>query len=265
MEKLSEIVEKLFSNNIISSLIIILISIFLYQFIRKIILSKKEKGIEKKISNRNKTYIKIIISLIRYSFILITILLVLKINGVNVDSILAGAGIIGIVIGFAVQDALKDIIRGMTILTDNYFSVGDVVEYNGVMGKVVSIGLATTKIEDIISFNVISIANRNIEQISVVSDSVDIMVPLSYELPIGKAERLLAEIVDEVLKIKDITNCEYKGVSKFKDSNIDYYLNFHCNPVIRRPMTRKVNGIILRVLEKNGVEIPYNQLDVHQK
>ena len=41
------------------------------------------------------------------------------------------------------QDALKDIIRGSTILTDSYFQVGDVVKYGDIMGKVISIGLST--------------------------------------------------------------------------------------------------------------------------
>ena len=265
MEEVLKIVEKLFSNNIVCSLIVILISILLYQVVQKFIYKKQKKISDFKISNKNKTYLKVLTSVIRYIFIAITIIVILKINGVNVDSILAGAGIVGIVIGFAIQDALKDIIRGMTILTDDYFSIGDVVRYQGMMGRVISIGLSTTKIEDIITRNIYSIANRNIEQIELVSDSVDIMVPLSYELPISKAESVLEEIVEESRKIEEIKECSYKGVSSFKESNIDYYLNFHCEPFIRRPITRKVNGIILRVLEKHGIEIPYNQLDIHQK
>lgn len=263
MEEVKNFLEKIFSNNIINSCIVIFISIFIYELLRRLIF-KRAKG-NSKISNRNKTYLKLFSSLLRYVFIIITILIVLKINGVNVDSILAGAGIVGIVIGFAVQDALKDMIRGMTILTDSYFSVGDVVQYGDIMGKVISVGLSTTKIKDIRTFNVISIANRNIEQIQVVSDSVDIMVPLSYELPINKAEEIMNEIVKEVEKIQEVTEVAYKGVSSFEESNVDYHLNVHCNPELRRIVTRTVNCTILRVLEKNEVEIPYKQLDIHQK
>ena len=265
MEETQNILEKILANNLVRSVIVIFISIIVYRLLHKLILSKQKSTRHSRISNRNKTYLKVLTSIIRYTFIAITVIIVLQINGVNVDSILAGAGIIGIVIGFAVQDALKDIIRGSTILTDSYFQVGDVVQYGDIMGKVVSIGLSTTKIEDIKTFNVISIANRNIEQIQVVSDTVDIMVPLSYELPINRAENILKEIVNEVEKINEVTKVSYEGVSYFKESNIDYLLRFHCSPSILRPVTRKVNGIILRVLEKNNVEIPYNQLDIHQK
>lgn len=263
MDEIKNFMERIFSNNIISSVIVVIISITIYELIRKIAFKGAKKN--SKMSNRNKTYIKVLLSIVRYVFLIVTILIVLKINGVNVDSILAGAGIVGIVIGFAVQDALKDIIRGMTILTDSYFSVGDVVQYKDITGKVVSTGLSTTKIKDIRTFNIISIANRNIEEIQVVSDSIDIMVPLPYELPINKAEKVMNEIVERVKIIPEITEVAYKGVSNFKESNIDYYLNVHCNPEIRRIITRTVNCTILRVLENNKIAIPYKQIDIHQK
>lgn len=263
MDEVKNFLDKIFSNNIISSAIVIVISIVIYELIRKLIFKKSR--INSKMSNRNKTYLKLFSSILRYAFLIITILIVLKINGVNVDSILAGAGIVGIVIGFAVQDALKDLIRGMTILTDAYYSVGDVVQYGDIMGKVISIGLSTTKIQDIRTFNIVSIANRNIEQIQVVSDSVDIFVPLSYELPINKAEIIMDKIVEEVKELPDVKEVAYKGISAFKDSNMDYYLNVHCEPELRRIVTRRVNCTIIRVLEKNKIEIPYNQLDIHQK
>ena len=265
MKEVQEFLEKLLNNNLIKSVIIVLVNIFIYRILYKVILSKQKDNRHARISNKNKTYLKVLTSIIRYSFIAITIIIVLQVNGVNVDSILAGAGIIGIVIGFAVQDALKDIIRGSTILTDSYFHVGDVVQYGNIMGKVISVGLSTTKIEDIKTFNIISIANRNIEQIEVVSDTVDILVPLSYELPLSRAEAVLNEIAEEVGKIEEVTNASYEGASYFKESNIDYLLRFHCSPTRIRPITRKANGVILRVLEKNNIEIPYNQLDIHQK
>lgn len=261
---MEEIIKNVLSNNLVQSCIIILVNIFIYETINRLFI-KKSKLKSSKISNRKKTYIKLFSSVLKYVLIALTIIFILKANGVNVDSLLAGAGIIGIVVGFAVQDALKDIIRGMTILADNYFSVGDVVKYKDIMGKVISTSINTTKIEDIKTFNIVSIANRNIEEIEIVSNSIDIMVPLSYELPIDRAEAVVNEIVNEVKKVPDITDCTYKGVSSLNESNIDYMINVRTEPVKRRPITRQVNGIILRVLERNNIEVPYNQLDIHQK
>lgn len=261
---MEEIVKKVLSNNLIQSCMIVLISIIIYETFNRLIL-KKSKLKNSNISNKNKTYIKLFSSILKYVLITLTILFILKVNGVNVDSLLAGAGIIGIVVGFAVQDALKDIIRGITILADNYFSVGDVVKYKDIMGKVVSTSINTTKIEDIKTFNIVSIANRNIEEIEKVSNSIDIMVPLSYELPIEKAEKVVNEIVEIVRQVPEISDCNYRGVANLNESNIDYMINVRTDPFKRRVITRQVNGIILRVLEQNNIEVPYNQLDIHQK
>ena len=141
---MEENIQKLLDNNIFRSCIVILVSIFIYEMLNRLIF-KKSKGRNSKLSNRNKTYLKVFSSFTRYALIIITTLMVLQINGINVESILAGAGIIGIIFGFAVQDALKDIIRGMTILTDRYFQVGDVVQYGDIMGKIISTVLLGTR------------------------------------------------------------------------------------------------------------------------
>ena len=55
----------------------------------------------------------------------------------------AGLGILGVIFGLAIQDWLKDIIRGSSILSDNYFAVGDVVKYKDIEGKVLVIEIKT--------------------------------------------------------------------------------------------------------------------------
>ena len=57
----------------------------------------------------------------------------------NVSSLLAGVGILSVIIGLAVQDALKDIIRGFSILSDEYFNIGDIILYKEITGKVITL------------------------------------------------------------------------------------------------------------------------------
>ena len=86
---------------------------------------------------------------IKYAFFIIVFILILQINGIDVSSMVAGLGVVGIIVGFIVQDAFKDIIRGVGIISDNYFKVGDIVKYDSIEGKVISLGIKTTKIQDI--------------------------------------------------------------------------------------------------------------------
>ena len=126
MKDLQSFIDSLSHVQLIHSIIIVIVSVVLYRVIVYFI-NKTEKRDKLFTSKKSKTYLKLMRSIIRYVFILVTILIVLQANGVNVNSVLAGVGILGAVFGLAIQDLLKDIIRGSSILSDNYFSVGDIV------------------------------------------------------------------------------------------------------------------------------------------
>ena len=266
MEKISQIFNNLPQNNIINSVILILVNFLIYKIITQIFIkSEKNKRFSKKLNNRSRTYLKLTTSFVKYVFIILTILILLQINGIDVSSMLAGLGIVSVIIGLAVQDALKDIIRGFSILSESYFSVGDVVKYNNFTGKVLSLGLRTTKIKDLSTENIISISTRNIEQIEVISNALYINFPMPYELPINKAESIISKIQLSINEIDGIENVEYKGITELADSSIKYLLKITCNPEQRLQLRRDALSCILKVMAKNNVQVPYNQIDIHQK
>ena len=258
-----------FSNNILISKIIytiltIIISITIYMLITRVFIKKLEN--KKSISNKHtKTFIKLLKNVIRYTIIIITILLLLEIYGFNVSRLFASVGIISIIIGFAIQDALKDIIKGIDIMTDNYYRVGDVIKFKDITGKVLSIGLKTTKIEDIYTFNVVSISNRNIELVEVVSNLINIDIPLPYDLKYKNALKVLNIIVNKLSNDKNILKAEYRGVNDFADSSIKYQIKVYTDPIKKVQVRRDVLTCIISTLEDNNIQIPFNQLDIHNK
>lgn len=222
-------------------------------------------GLGKLSTKKKATYLKMLKSIIRYVLIVINVLVILKIFGINITSMLAGVGIIGIILGFAVQDALKDIIKGIDIIADNYYQVGDVIKYEDITGKVISIGLKTTKLEDVNTFNIVSISNRNIEKVEVVSNLINIDVPISYEVSLDKAEKVINDIVESIKKHEGVNKCEYRGVNDLADSSIKYQIKVYCNPVNKVQIRRDSLRYILVGLDKHHLSVPYNQIDVHQK
>ena len=204
-------------------------------------------------------------SIIRYIFIIVTVLIILQINGVNVGSVLAGVGILGVVLGLAIQDWLKDIIRGSSILSDNYFSVGDIVKYKNIEGKVLLIGLKTTKIQDLMTSNIVSIANRNIEEIEVVSNFVYVRIPMPYEISIEKAEKAINDIIEMVKQNNNVNECRYLGVTELADSSIQYLIEINCNQQFKLQVKRDALRTILLGLANNKIEVPYKQIDIHEK
>lgn len=266
MENLELYMEKFLHSPIAKSIIVILVSVFLYKVLMKIFIKNEDrkalKGID---NNKRKTYLKMTRSIIRYIIIILTVLILLQINGVDVSSMLAGVGIASVIIGFAIQDVLKDIIKGLDIISDKYFQVGDVIKYGDIEGKVLIIGLKTTKVKDIKTENIVSIANRNIQQVEIVSNIVDAVIPMPYEVEVPRAENVISDIMKEVEKLNHVENCTYLGVLEFAESSIKYLIIMQCKPEFRRQVRRDAQRCILLALENNNIKIPYNQIDVHTK
>lgn len=266
MEFFQDFFKNIWVVRIISSLIVILCSFCIYQIFHHVVKNQSKKGnLEFLFNNKTKTYVRLMKNITRYLFIGITFLILLEIFGIDVSSLLAGVGIIGIIVGFAIQDALKDIIKGFDILSDSYYQVGDVIKYDDVVGKVLSIGLKTTKVQDVNTFNIVSISNRNIEQVEIVSNLINIDVPFPYEIKLKKAESVLALMVERISERKNIEKCEYRGVNRFDDSSIAYQIKVYCNPLEKVQVRRDALHCILEVFEENHIDIPYQQIDIHQK
>ena len=266
MKFIEEALSNPFVVKSIYAVIIIIISVLSYKILMGILLKSIDNNNSKIFSNKKaKTYVKLIKSISRYIFILLTVLLLLQTYGINISSIIAGVGVLGVVFGLAIQDWLKDIIRGSSILSDNYFSVGDVVKYKGIEGKVLVLGLKTTKIQDLKTSNILSIANRNIDEIEVVSNLIYVRIPMPYEVPVKKAEKAINDIIELVKENDKINDCKYMGVTELADSSIQYLLQVTCNPNVKLQANRDTLRSVLLGLEKNKIEVPYNQIDVHQK
>ena len=251
---------------IISSLVVIIISMILYRLFAYLFTKSEEKANGKLFtSNKGKTYINLIKNILRYVFFIIAILIILKIYGVNISSALAGVGIASVIFGLAIQDWLKDIIRGSSILSDHYFQVGDIVKYKEIEGKVLVLGLKTTKIQDLKTSNIISIANRNIEQIEVVSNFVYLRIPMPYEVSLDQAEHATNEIVEMIKKNNNVEDCRYLSVAELGSSAIEYQLEITCNPQYKLQVRRDALRSILLGLSKNNITVPYTQIDIHNK
>ena len=263
MELIKKITDNIWVMRTLYSILTIIIGCIVYA----IVTNSFVKAFNNKLFNnkKTKTYIKLTKSILRYVIILVTFLVILSINGVNITSMLAGVGIIGIILGFAVQDALKDIIKGFDIISDTYYQVGDVIKYKEITGKVLAIGLKTTKVEDVYSLNIVSISNRNIEQVEVVSHLINIDIPMPYDVKLEEAENAIDNILGKVKQIKNVEKCEYRGVNDLGESGIKYQIKVYCDPLIKVQMRRDVLRCILVGLDECNIQVPFTQIDVHQK
>ncbi len=250
-------------QRVIWSLVTILVGIIIYRVI-KFFLAKQFRRAKLESNQKLSTINRLFLSVARYAIIILVFLRIFEVNGVDVGSLVAGIGILGAIIGLAAQDWLKDVIRGTSLISDQYFAVGDVVKYEEEYYIVTAIGLKTTKLQSLADKSIVSLANRNIEAAEVATGLIYVDVPMPYDISRKQAATIIDKIISTTLKDELIKKCRNLGTKKLADSSILYLLEAECDPAKRLGAKRAVIGAILDVYEKEGIEVPYEQLVIHQ-
>ncbi len=141
---------KLYGGAFIDNSLVILLIISFTWFamkLRKIVISRIFHISRLDVKQRN-TLESLLLSFTKYIFVIIAFLMCLSNVGIEVGPIIAGAGVIGLAVGFGAQTLVKDLITGFFVIFEDQFSVGDYVTINNgeINGTVVSVGLRATKI-----------------------------------------------------------------------------------------------------------------------
>jgi small conductance mechanosensitive channel len=210
---------------------------------------------------------RMIVSSVRNLVVLFGLLIAISQLGVSLGPVLAGLGIVGFIIGFALQDSLSNFASGMMILIYRPFDVGDVVEAGGVSGKVSHMSLVNTTFMTFDNQRLV-VPNNLIWQ-SVITNvtaqhqrRIDLIFGISYGDDIEKAENVLQEIVEEHEAVLDDPAPMIK-VQELGESSV----NFIVRPWVRTAdywdtywdLTKAVK---LR-FDQEGISIPFPQRDVH--
>ena len=242
-----------------------IISYYFGQFLIQKVINSGKNDYEKK---KRKTIVNLISNILKYVIYILLVLAILNLYGVDTKALIASLGIVGAVLGLALQDTIKDFISGITIIMDNFFVVGDIVTYNGFTGEILELGLKTTKIKN---FNgeVLVISNRNIDQVINISQElakIFIDIPTAYEEKISKVEKTITKILEEIKKIPDVKKePEYLGVSELSDSSVKYTICFYCTQEKQWQVRRDALKIIKDIYDKDKIKIPYTQIEVHHE
>ncbi len=253
----------LLNEKIYLPIVYIIMGIIVYSILKRLV----DKTIKsKKIDNRKMTIISLINNVIKYIIFIFMILSILKVYGVDTSSIVASIGILGLVLGLAIQDIIADFLKGIFIIFDNQYTIGDFVEINGFKGEVISLGLMNTKIKGI-NGEIKILSNSSFKEVtnySIKNTTLLINLDVAYGTDIDKLEKVLKNIEKEVLEIPNVKgNYSLLGISEFSSSSIKYLVSIETLPNKHYQIRRDYLKIIYREFNKNNIEIPYNKLDVN--
>lgn len=250
---------------IVWSIAFIIAGIILWKFIS----GTKEKVIARVTSGehdvKKQATVGTIYNGVRIAIAGLVLLVVLQINGINVNSIIASLGIAGAVAGLAWQDLFKDIIQGVRIMSDNMFKVGDYIAYNNAEYQVIEFTTRTTRMKRIDTGDILIVCNRDITSVTQLSGKAILSISLPYEVDSERIDQVLSQCAQEIGKIKGVSDCSYLGLKSFEESSVDYLLTFNCSPSQKHAKYRAALRVIRDILCKEKIEIPYNKLDIYEK
>ena len=206
---------------------------------------------------------------IRYITYIVVVFSVLSIAGVNVTPLLAASAALLVGVGFALQELFQDIIGGILIMVDKSLLVGDIIELNGKVGRVIDIKIRTTRAmtrDD----KIIIIPNHKFITETIYNYTQNhkttrefIRVGVAYGSDTEKVKNILLTCVEE-----------QKGALKspkpfvlfedFGDSALIFTVNFYLNDSFIDPKIKsEIRFRIDRMFRQNNISIPFPQRDVH--
>lgn len=187
--------------------------------------------------------------------------------GFNVNSFITAIGAAGITAGLGLQNSIAQLAGGVQILFNKPFKSGDYVEIGNVQGKVREIRfMYTTLVTN--DNKLVVVPNQNITTSTLINYTardklrLDLTYTISYDDDIEKAKRVLKQVAEaEPLLLKDP---KYTiGVSNHGASGIDIVCFVWCKSENFWPAYFSMQEKVKLAFDKNGIHIPYDQLDVH--
>lgn len=200
-------------------------------------------------------------------------LLILGEFDVNLGPLVAGAGVVGIALGFGAQSLVRDFLSGVFMIIEDQYGVGDVVDVGDATGVVEAVSLRTTRLRDV-NGTVWFFPNGEIRRVGNKSQQwarsvLDIGV--AYGTDLEQAIAIIKEVADSVwhAQLENATVLEEPevwGVEAFADSSILIRVVLKTEPSEQFATARAVRRRIKEAFEAAGIEIPFPQRDirVHQ-
>lgn len=251
-------------SKIVTIILILIATYFILWLIKKALYSKKFSKTDPGTSYA-------LYQIIKYIIWVITIGIILEAIGIKVTLLLAGSAALLVGVGLGLQQTFNDIISGVILLTERSIKIGDVLDIDGDVVKIQSIGLRTSKALNRDDISII-IPNSLITTSKVINWSHQ-SNKTRFRIEVGVA---YGSDVDLVIKILEESAKSYPDISSkdmvearlmnFGSSSLDFHLLFFSKNIFRISKVKSdIRRIICQKFDENNIVISFPQLDVHLK
>ena len=211
--------------------------------------------------NKANTLIALLLSIWRYLIYALVGVLILTEVGINIGPILAGAGVLGLAVGFGAQNLVRDLLGGFFIILEDQFSVGDYITTGTFSGIVEEVGLRITKIRDF-SGELHIIPNGIIESVTNMTRGnmrAMVDVGIAYEEDIDHVLVVLEELMLTYAENDPdvVEGPTVLGVVKLADFSVEIRILARTVAMTQWKVERDILRTIKNKFDELGIEIPY--------
>lgn len=253
---LGEIILKIMAIVILASLVIRIGKITIHN-----IFKVRNRAPIRTSERRENTLEKLLDNVLTYVISFMAFLMILSTLTIDVKALLAGAGIVGLAVGFGAQSLVKDIISGFFIIFEDQFSVGDKVKIGTFEGVVEEIGLRTTKLKSwtgelhiLPNGSIIQVTNYSLYNSKV---TIDISIPneadmISTELLIQEFLETLPNHYDDIVNVPELL-----GVQTLGSAEVILRIAVETKPMRQNAVSRMIRKELKLWLDQQGIQIQY--------
>lgn len=256
------------AKSAINIVVIIIVALLVWELIgagiERYLSARDNDGNEVARGQRALTLLPLLRNIVMISLAVLVTLSVLSEMGVNIGPLIAGAGIIGLAIGFGAQTFVKDVITGFFILIEDTVGVGDIVILGGYKGKVEAISIRSIQLRDLqgdvhrIPFSeVTSTTNR-----SKIFSFASFDIGVAYREDVDHCMNVIREVGNEMREDENfasiiLEDIEIMGVQSFDDSAVIIRARLKVAPGKQLGIQRAFNRLIKNRFDAEGIEIPF--------
>jgi moderate conductance mechanosensitive channel len=262
---LGEVLIKIIAISILASLVIRIGKVAIQN-----VFKVRNKSPLRTSERRENTLMKLLENILTYVISFMAFLMILSALTIDVGALLAGAGIVGLAVGFGAQNLVKDIITGFFIIFEDQFSVGDFVRIGQFEGTVDEIGLRTTKLK-MWTGEVHIIPNGSILEVTNFSlnNSVAVVdISIAYESDIVRAEQVIQQFLGSLQEKyeEDIVNPpQLLGIQTLGPSDVIMRITAETKPMRHFYISRMIRRDLKLCLDENGIEIPFPRMVMYSR
>jgi len=249
--------------SVLSVIVVALMFALIWEGVNALLESLMQRN-ERLNSSRFQTITPIIRNILLITLSLLSIMVVLSEIGINIMPLLAGAGVLGIAVGFGAQTLVKDFLTGLTVVFEDLLQIGDVIKINDHFGLVEKITLRKIQMRDLdgtvhtIPFGEVSIISNLTKDFSYYLMDVGV----AYRENTDEVVKIMREVDEDLRSDPEFSDrilepLEVLGVDQFADSAVVIKARIKTLPIQQWSIGREFNRRMKIAFDANNIEIPF--------